>query len=165
MLCEECNQNPATVVITVLMNGEKRTRNLCQDCVGKIQSSFQQGDIHSFLSSIMSSIAKGEKEESLTCSRCHLPYEVFKLTGKLGCAQCYADFRNELKPLLQQIHGQSQHTGRIPEVRREEVARSDEIASLRREMDQAVAIENFELAADLRDKLKALSVAKEGETL
>lgn len=162
MLCEECKQNTASVVITVLMNGEKRTRHLCQSCVGKIQSSFQQGDIHSFLSSIMSSISKSEKSESLTCSRCKLPYEVFQRTGRLGCAQCYTDFRDELKPLLLQIHGRSQHAGRMPEQSVPQPEGEDELTTLRKEMESAVLEENFELAATLRDRIKDLAAAKEG---
>lgn len=166
MICEECNQNLATVVITVLVNGETRTRHLCQTCVGKIQNSFQQGDIQSFLSSLMSSISSSVHSSAapkLTCSRCHLTYEEFQKTGKLGCAQCYEDFRDQLKPLLLRIHGRSQHAGRIPAMNAAAQEKKKVIAELRTKMDQAVAQENFEEAAVLRDRLKQLLAARQKE--
>ncbi len=157
MLCEECSQNLATVVITVLVNGETATRHLCKGCVSKIQNSIQQGDIQGFLSSLMASINHEEKALKLSCSRCHLTYEEFQKTGKLGCAQCYEDFREQLKPLLLRIHGRSQHAGRMPAVSSQAQEKKKLIASLRNRMDMAVAAENFEEAAQLRDQLKQLT--------
>ncbi len=157
MLCEECGQNPATVVITVLVSGETATKHLCKGCVSKIQNSIQQGDIQSFLSSLMSSINQEEKALKLTCSRCQLTYEEFQKTGKLGCAQCYEDFRDQLKPLLLRIHGRSQHAGRMPIISSKAQEKKNLIASLRSRMDKAVAAENFEEAAQLRDQLKQLT--------
>lgn len=158
MLCEECGQNPASVVITVLVNGETATRHLCKGCVSKIQNSIQQGDIQSFLSSLMSSISQAEKAPQLTCSKCHLTYEEFQKTGKLGCAHCYEDFREQLKPLLLRIHGRSQHAGRMPMLNAQVQEKKKMIASLRSRMDLAVAAENFEEAAVLRDQLRQLTI-------
>ena len=163
MLCEECGQNPASVVITVLVNGETATRHLCKGCVSKIQNSIQQGDIQSFLSSLMSSISQAEKVPQLTCSKCHLTYEEFQKTGKLGCAHCYEDFREQLKPLLLRIHGRSQHAGRMPTLNAQAQEKKKMIASLRSRMDQAVAAENFEEAAVLRDQLRQLVITAEEE--
>ncbi len=159
MLCEECGQNQASVVITVLVNGETATRHLCKGCVSKIQNSIQQGDIQGFLSSLMSSINQQEKAPQLTCSRCHLTYEEFQNTGKLGCAQCYEDFREQLKPLLSRIHGRTQHAGRMPLFNAQVQEKKKMIASLRSRMDQAVSAENFEEAAVLRDQLRQLTCA------
>ncbi len=159
MLCEECGQNPASVVITVLVNGDTATRHLCKGCVSKIQNSIQQGDIQSFLSSLMSSISQEQKTPQLTCSRCHLPYGEFQKTGKLGCAHCYEDFRDQLKPLLLRIHGRAQHAGRMPAFNTQAQEKKKLIASLRSQMDQAVATENFEEAAALRDQLRQLTCA------
>ena len=161
MLCEECGQNPASVVITVLVNGETATRHLCKGCVSKIQNSIQQGDIQSFLSSLMSSINQEQKAPQLTCSRCHTTYEEFQKTGKLGCAHCYEDFREQLKPLLTRIHGRSQHAGRVPILSTQAQEKKRLVATLRTRMDQAVAAEDFEEAAVLRDQLRQLTLTLE----
>ncbi len=157
MLCEECGLNPATVVITVLVSGEISTRHLCKGCVSRIQNSIQQGDIQSFLSSLMTSISQEEKAVDLTCPRCHLTYAEFQKTGKLGCANCYEAFREQLKPLLLRIHGRVQHAGRMPLLNTQAQEKKKKIAALRVRMDQAVKEENFEEAAILRDQLKELT--------
>ena len=54
MLCEECKKNQATVIVTVTAGEEMTTRHLCPDCMKKMELSLAQGDIQSFLSSILS---------------------------------------------------------------------------------------------------------------
>ena len=157
MLCEECRQNPATVVITVLTGQETTTRHLCQDCVEKIENSIAQGDVSSFLSSLLSILSRQPKEETLRCSACGLTYEDFQTSGKLGCAQCYQDFSKQLAPLLQRVHGRTQHAGRVPTNREAETRLQHSILELKDKMDHAVQEENFEEAAALRDQIRALT--------
>lgn len=116
MLCEECGKNQATVAITVSAGGEVTTRRLCPECMKKMQFSLVSGDIQGFLSSVLSVLGSGQKVEEHTavCSGCGLSYAEFERTGRLGCAQCYRDFSDQLKPLLQRIHGRAQHAGRRP---------------------------------------------------
>lgn len=163
MLCEECKVNEATVLITMVIQGEKRTKHLCQGCVDRIKENFEQGDIQSFLSSLMELLPKTQPAEEVVCSSCHLAYSTFQKTGKLGCAQCYIDFKEQLQPLLSRIHGRVQHAGRVPvgfEKQEEKVAQSpgtnQEEENLRKQMEAAVQEENFEQAAFIRDKLKDL---------
>ena len=165
MLCEECGKNQATVSITLATGNGSTTRRLCPECMKKMESSLAKGDIQGFLSSILS-ILKTEKKDdkpSVTCPGCGLSYADFEHTGRLGCAQCYRTFSEQLKPLLQRIHGRAQHAGRkpaafVPDPTDERNAR---IAQLRQLMDEAVAAENFEDAAAYRDELRALMDAKE----
>ena len=163
MLCEECKKNPASVVITVTAGGEVTTRHLCQECMQEMKSSFAHGDVQGFLSSLLSILSSGEKAPTRTCSGCGLPYEEFQHTGKLGCAQCYQDFADELRPLLARIHGRSQHVGRSPAKPHQEAQWQQQIDELRMRMEQAVVIENFEEAARLRDEIRALSEARQAE--
>lgn len=158
MMCEECGQNPATVILALNVNGESTQKHLCAACMEKLKDSFSKGDIQSFLSSILSDIATVDApEKDIYCSRCKLSYKEFKKTGRLGCAQCYQDFRDELKPMLLKIHGRSQHAGRMPRVSPEEQEQQQVLADLRKRMEEAVAQENFEEAALLRDQIKQLA--------
>jgi len=165
MLCEECGKNPATLSITVTTGNGVTTRKLCPECMKKMEMSLVKGDIQSFLSSIMSVLSHEKKADqpSITCSACGLSYAEFEHTGRLGCAQCYRDFAEQLKPMLQKIHGRTQHAGRkptvfVPDPQDELNARA---AELRQKMDDAVAAENFEDAARYRDELRALSQKQE----
>ena len=83
-------------------------------------------------------------------------------TGTLGCAGCYQAFRQELTPLITRMQGRTQHAGRRPPVSEEEQARQTLMEDLRARMEAAVAEENFEEAARLRDELRAMTPAREG---
>ena len=161
MLCEECGKNQATVSITVSAGGEVSTRRLCPECMKKMQFSLVNGDIQGFLSSVLSVLGSGQKaeEHSAVCSGCGLSYAEFERTGRLGCAQCYRDFSDHLRPLLQRIQGRAQHAGRKPAAftPSPEDERAARISELRQKMDEAVASENFEDAAKYRDELRKLT--------
>ncbi len=165
MLCEECKKNQATVIVTVTAGEEMTTRHLCPDCMKKMELSLAQGDIQSFLSSILSILGNSQAQEqpSLTCGGCGLTYAEFERTGKLGCARCYRDFSEQLGPLLQRIHGRAQHAGRTPAsyVSAPVDSVALEMEELRQKMELAVASENFEDAAKYRDELRALSESRE----
>ena len=156
MLCEECNHNQATLMITVMTGNETTTRHLCEECVEKMKTSFEQGDVSSFLSSLLSVLSKQPKQTELKCETCGMTYEEFQSNGKLGCAQCYQTFSEQLKPLLLRVHGRSQHAGRVP--RNEQGVRELELSilELKTKMEQAVNVENFEAAAVLRDEIRSL---------
>ena len=172
MLCDECGKNPAIFSVTIASGSGVSNRHLCADCMKKMESSLTQGNIHSFLSSIMSMLSPVQKEsEQLKCRHCGLSYSDFERTGKLGCAGCYESFQKELGPMLQRIHGSSQHVGRTPanmaqapaeETPEEHIPTQQELKAkrmeeLKQKMDEAVAVENFEAAAQYRDEMRALA--------
>ncbi len=165
MMCEECGKNQATVSITVTTGSGTTTRRLCPECMKKMELNFVKGDIQSFLSSVLSVLGSEKKTEqpSIVCSSCGLSFAEYEHTGRLGCAQCYRDFANQLKPSLQKIHGRTQHAGRrpkafVPDPQDELNQRMNE---LRKQMDEAVAAENFEEAARLRDELRSMTEPQE----
>lgn len=165
MICEECGKNQATVSVTVSAGGEMRTRHLCPECMSKMQLSLVSGDIQGFLGSILAMMNAQKKSDApkLTCSSCGLTYETFQQTGRLGCAHCYHDFADELKPLLERIHGRVQHAGRRPSTFHlsPEDEKQQRMQQLRHQMDEAVEQENFEDAAKYRDQLRALMQEEE----
>lgn len=167
MLCEECGKNEASVSITLKTGKGQNTRHLCRECIKKVESSLSKGDIQGFLSSILSVLHTAEpqknREPSPVCSGCGLSYHDFEHTGRLGCAQCYRDFSEQLRPLLQRVHGRAQHAGRKPAAyspNPKDLLQA-KILELRQKMDEAVAVENFEDAAKYRDELRALTESKE----
>lgn len=165
MLCEECQKNEAAFSVTITSGGETTTRHLCGECMQKMELSLTGGDISGFLSSILSILSQSaeENDDSPVCSGCGMHYSAFERTGRLGCAQCYHDFADQLRPVLQRIHGNIQHEGRKP-ARFEEAPAQPQFSPLeqkreeiRLKMEEAVACENFEDAAKYRDELRALA--------
>lgn len=167
MLCEECKTNEASYTISVMVGGEITTRHLCGDCMAKMNMDIASGNIKSLLSTILSAItgdtAPGSAEKDVICPRCGMTLSEFTRTGHLGCPKCYEAFREQLQPMLLQIHGRVQHAGRQPLSTAEEQRKRSATELLQRQMEQAVALEDFETAAKLRDQIRALSVSGEEE--
>ncbi len=157
MLCEECGKNQAEVMMTTVINGQSATRHLCRQCLKK----YQAGDLQAVLAAVLSSMAAISHASDAVCPRCGQKYAEFQKTGMLGCAECYQAFRKELTPLITRVQGRTQHAGRRPPVSEEEQARQTLMEDLRARMEAAVAEENFEEAARLRDELRAMTPARE----
>ncbi len=91
-----------------------------------------------------------------TCPVCGYTIESFFRTERLGCAGCYRAFEPNIRPLLARHHGRTIHLGKVP---RSDASRPNLLADrtrVRVALERAVAREDFEEAARLRDQLKAL---------
>jgi len=161
MLCEECKVNEASYTLSVMVGDEVTTRHLCGDCMAKMNMNIASGNIKSLLSSILSAITGNdtpeEKQQEVVCPRCHTTLSQFTKSGHLGCPMCYEAFREQLQPMLLQIHGRVQHAGRQPLCTEDAQLQRSRQEELTRQMEQAVALEDFETAAVIRDQLKALA--------
>lgn len=172
MLCEKCKKNEATVFYRENVNGKEKKYLLCADCASELEKKGQislGGDfgfdgffgdhdpIDSLFSSLFSPAFKlTSSANEKHCPLCGSTFSDIVEMGKVGCPECYAEFRDELEPTLRRIHGKSSHSGRAPAKLKEKLERKKEIFSLENEMKEAVKNQEFERAAELRDKLKAL---------
>lgn len=95
------------------------------------------------------------------CPQCGLTAEDFNKTGRLGCSECYKTFGSELAIVLRRLHGRNQHVGKIPALNPTQVAARNELLSLRRALKQAVDHEQFEKAAELRDRINVVEKSME----
>ena len=170
-LCEECGVNEACYTISVMMGGQVTQRHLCADCMAKMNMNLAAGNVKHLLSAIMSAITGTVEEAASTvapeddviCERCGTMLSQFTKSGKLGCPSCYIAFREQLTPMLQQIHGRVQHAGRKPLDTEAAQRRRALYEQLNRQLEQAVAMEDFESAAVLRDQLRHLNTMEGGE--
>lgn len=168
MLCDECGVNEACYTVSVMVGETVTQRHLCADCMAKMNMNIASGNIKHLLSAILTAItgqeqpaAEAQAGPEVICERCNTTLSQFTKSGKLGCPACYQAFREQLTPMLQQIHGRVQHAGRKPLNTEAAQRLRSEQEELTRQMEQAVAMEDFETAAILRDRLKALA-EKEG---
>lgn len=166
MLCEECGIREANVHFTTITNGKSYEKKLCSQCFAKHKQELLFDGIS--LGDLMAGFLKDDshpmEQEQLRCSVCGMTYEKFKSGGRLGCANCYKAFARQLEPVLERMHGRVHHAGKIPSGQRPPVsqqAQPSRLNELKKEMEQAVASEDFERAARLRDQIKALQ--KDGE--
>ncbi len=168
MLCEECKAREATYTVSVLMGEESTTRHLCEECMSKMKNGMTAENIRHLLSSILSAITGGaeapaEEQPDAVCPSCGMTLSRFTRSGRLGCAACYQAFREQLQPMLMQIHGRTRHVGRKPLASVEAQHTRTRREVLTQQMAQAVALEDFETAAALRDQLRALGSAEEAD--
>jgi protein arginine kinase activator len=97
-----------------------------------------------------------ESDPSLKCPVCGISFEQFKQIGRLGCPHDYEVFHSPLKPLLENIHGGLRHIGKVPRRLPPDAKRQTELIKLRQEIQHAIAVEDYEKAAALRDQIEAM---------
>lgn len=174
MKCDYCD-NEASVHLTQIINNKKVVMNLCKECAAKRGFHSPLDNIPFPLSNFLSGmvtqeestkVGKGVVKSDLTCSNCGLTFEEFSRLGRFGCGQCYKTFRDKLQGLLRKIHGSSLHRGKLPPLLSEEGSHIKEKERLLEELQAAIKAEDFERAADLRDKIKSLETeaAEEADT-
>lgn len=160
MLCDECGQRKATVHLTQIVNGKKTERHLCAHCAQRHEHEFffePQFSIHNLLAGLLEGWQPpAGTVQDLRCSRCGLRYREFARTGLLGCSHCYREFRHQLEPVLRRIQGQVRHSGKVPSRAGAQVQLGRQLEQLRARLREAVAREEYEEAARLRDQIRAL---------
>jgi len=90
------------------------------------------------------------------CPVCGFTQADFKKTGRLGCSTCYVTFAEGLGTLLKAMHKGTEHVGKVPQRAHRVAELSDQMRSLSESLQKAVAEENYETAASLRDQIKQL---------
>jgi len=166
MICQECRKENAVVFLKLAVNNKVTEMYLCPSCAAKKgmglgleTGAFNISDIVGNMSGYFKEFLPSERR-TLRCGACGLKYADFKESGRLGCPECYAGFEPQLIELMSRIHGASQHTGRAcpsaaaPKLSKAGTARR--LAAIRAELKMAVAREDFEAAARLRDAVKEL---------
>ncbi len=170
MNCQVCQKNPAIVHVTEIIRTEDDEgtegareevldKHLCQTCAQQMNLphtpavSKKMVDIWKLL---QQSTRRSRRESKLACPDCGMTLNEFRNKGRLGCPKDYEVFREHLDALLVRMHNADGHVGRGPGVDEEELARRQQMSSLREKLDEAIREEAYEHAAELRDELKGL---------
>jgi len=170
MMCDDCGVRPANFLLKAVTGDGVHEKNLCAVCMAKYQKKIPGLDF-SNLAGILSGILEGKKDnlvdaqdtenDSLVCSGCGMTYARFRKEGKLGCARCYSEFRRPLESLLMKVHGNTQHAGRMPGGLQNDASIRLRIDKLRQDLVKAIAAEEYEQAAQIRDQVRALTLQLE----
>jgi protein arginine kinase activator len=154
MTCQNC-PDEATVHLTESVEGTLREIHLCGKCARKAGVLPKPPELG--LDAVLDSLIVthvGELVGELaqrTCPDCGLKFMEFRIGGRLGCPADYEVFRPGLIPLMRRAHGASRHVGKVPARRRPEAAGR---LRLRAQLRDAIAREDYEQAALLRDRLR-----------
>lgn len=163
MKCQKCQKNEANTHIKKVVNGEYTEYMLCSECAHTMGYdnvfSLEMPDMFGGLLQSFFGGALPARSGASRCPVCGSTYGDITNTGKVGCANCYNTFFEELLPSIKRIHGNTKHCGKVPdsieytEIKKE-AEPSDETAVLKEQLQKAIDEQNFELAATLRDKIK-----------
>ena len=164
MLCDNCNEREAAIHLQQVKDDSVTSLHLCHQCAAEKGIETATGSVKFPLSDFLASMGKGPMAPGATevsdeeCESCGATLKDFRETGRLGCPRCYDTFETQLRDLLRRLHGSSHHVGEVylvadPDEKDEQ---RGQLSDLRNRLRQAVETENFELAAELRDRLRAL---------
>ncbi len=160
MQCDNCGKDDATVQLTQIEQNEMTILQLCEACAAEKGVDTGSGTasvpLTDFLAQIGSSLGESAVPEG-DCPSCGLSPIELRQTGRLGCAVCYTHFEKHLRGLLRRLHGAPQHVGKMilpPDP--DEADRTARMQSLKRSLQRAIAEEEFERAASLRDEIREL---------
>jgi protein arginine kinase activator len=163
LLCERCQERPATVHLTKIVNFEKTELHLCEVCAKQagnelgilIEPNFSfQNLIAGLLEGDLNLYQQPSTAKPVCCQSCGLTFSDFRKNGLLGCGDCYRYFREGMEPLLKRLQGGTTHNGKVPKRTGGKVRLRKEIDDLKRQLQQAVAQEDYENAARLRDEVR-----------
>ena len=166
MLCQNCGKYEATTHVKRIVNGESAEAHLCSDCAKALGYNDVFGGFGNTFGDLLGSFF-GEPQVSaissrtIRCEKCGNTFNDIVNSGKIGCADCYVTFYDKLLPSLQRIHGKTRHEGKNPTIIKAEVTNpTNLIEDLEEQLRIAIDEQNFEKAAQLRDKINEL---KEGQ--
>ncbi len=167
MLCDNCKERDAIINLTQVEHDSKVTLHLCEQCA-QLKGVETGGTVlKTPLGGFLTALGKGSgagalvpaSGDGLRCTACGSTLRDFRDSGRLGCDQCYVAFDPHLRDLLRRLHGSSQHVGERYELPGAAAAGSDprsRLLDLKAQLRRAVEGENFELAAELRDRIRVL---------
>ena len=96
------------------------------------------------------------KLDQQACPLCGITFYEFRHVGRLGCPHDYICFEEEIDPIISNIHSATAHVGKQPRSGAEGTDQRTDLIRLRREMEQAIEIEDYEKASQLRDQIADL---------
>ena len=163
MKCQKCAK-PATYHITDIERGKAREFHFCDEHARQhltpAEEATDQPPMSELAKKLIVGAPGGAREPSAAdrqvCPVCQTTFLEFRNSGRLGCPYDYEVFRDELMPLLENIHDETRHSGKVPKRAPRNSQQQTTLIQLRNDLKRAIAAEDYESAARVRDKIKAI---------
>ncbi|MEM8873009.1 MAG: UvrB/UvrC motif-containing protein [Planctomycetota bacterium] len=164
MPCDGCNK-PKTVHITEIKGGKQVDMHYCKDCPyanDGVAGAKSHAPINELLTNFVMSTSSGGEKQAEECPHTGITWAEFRNAGLLGHPENYDLFESHLTPLLQRAHeGATHHVGKVPERRGKgglppKRRKTVDLAKLKQELALALEQENYENAAELRDRIREI---------
>jgi len=163
MQCQICHKKDATIHLTEITDGVRTELHLCESCAVQEGIAIKgQIPLNELLSSLLASQpTEGElfeqPQQQQSCPHCGFTLEHFRKEAVLGCPYDYELFEKSLLPVIERAQdGHTRHCGKVPSKTSDVTKRQIELCALRQQLEAAVKSEDYERAAQLRDKINKL---------
>jgi len=163
MQCQICNKNNATIHLTEISDGIRTEMHICEHCAAEQDITVKSNiPINELLSNLLAvqptdDELSGASGQELSCPNCGFTLSQFRKEGVLGCPNDFEIFEKSLLPLIKKAHnGGTTHCGKIPSKTPQDTKKQSELLNMRQRLQAAVQSEDYELAAELRDKINQL---------
>lgn len=155
--CDKCD-NTATIHLTEIVDGAKIEKNLCEKCAMSEGITVTANiPISKLLEDFVLQTSAEAGQADLKCDVCGMTFAEFRQQAVLGCPNDYNAFEPALGPLMERAHeGARQHIGKVPRRAGSDQKKQNALLRLRAELKGAVGAEDYERAAELRDRIKEL---------
>jgi len=164
MKCQRC-EKPATFHITEVVDSGVVELHLCEDHAREYLAQNEEPEPASSptLQGVLAQQLKVQSTaedlarlDQQACPVCGITFYEFRSAGRLGCPHDYVCFEEEVLPLIVNIHGETEHTGKRPKRGAGSSQQQTDLIRLRREMKDAVEAEDYERASQIRDDIKSI---------
>lgn len=165
MKCDYCDSK-ATVFLTQLVDGQVKKVCLCEPCAKEKgvtdPTGFSMADmlLGGMVGKAMEGMPVVSGSNPRKCTSCGFTLDDLRRVRRFGCADCYKTFAEEVGHMLRSMHKSNQHVGKVPKGLLAKQVRDRQLEELQVRLDEAIAAESYEEAADLRDEIQTLIQAE-----
>ena len=172
MECQKCHKRQASVHLVKISNGAKSQMHLCVKCAAKLASSIEGAfELDKILGELLAQIEEPgylddlsilddiipEPSTSKKCPECRISEQRVKEEHIFGCEYDYAVFGEFVTGALERFQdGNMRHVGKTPLSMDRSADRVALIVHLKQQLFDAVDMEEYELASEIRDRIQTL---------
>ncbi len=161
MVCDFCHENEAVIFLEqVNGDGQKKKLNICMECAIERGISSDPKSIESSIGNLFKEFSeKAKKVQALNnrmCPVCGMSAGELKKRGIVGCPECYAIFKQEIRSVLENYGIKENYKGTMPSRLASFHSVLNDRIILQNKLNDAVQHEDYEKAAMYRDYLRAL---------
>ena len=127
---------------------------MCSNCAQEIGAEQETPAFAPTVGELLGSITGDTGSRS--CPSCGTRFKRIRTTGQVGCAECFRVFHSRIEHLLAHAGLSEAHVGRYPTRLASYKRLLIDRETLRHELNSAITREDYEQAADLRDRIKSL---------
>jgi len=171
--CQRCQKEAACVEVTeVSKEGTKVQVQLCEECArSQGLPPVPTSSVLAVFKELMEKTSTVSRTRDRQCPQCGMSFGEFKAKGRFGCAHDYEVFLSRVIPLLERIHGASEHVGESDAAAETSAPAAAaaaappaavqgqtqmELKRLRRDLQRVIKNEEYEEAARIRDRIQTL---------